>query len=116
VSEGKCLRALALIASATLLAGCNGGTVDRHALTNDSGKTTAIFAREQAAALRVQSSNLADALRTRPALASLEQKVRAKSRDAAKVSAALQRLHDHPSDRDVAVSVEGRLNQLGRCE
>jgi hypothetical protein len=32
------------------------------------------------------------------------------------VSAALQRLHDHPSDRDVAVSVEGRLNQLGRCE
>lgn len=135
MSEGKCLRALALIASATLLAGCNGGTVDRHALTNDSatvdsmacegallahdvagGKTTAIFAREQAAALRVQSSNLADALRTRPALASLEQKVRAKSRDAAEVSAALQRLHDHPSDRDVAVSVEGRLNQLGRCE
>jgi hypothetical protein len=134
VSEGTCLRALAVIASAALLAGCNGGTVDRHALTNDSatidsmacegallahdvagGKTTAVFAREQAAALRIQSSNLADALATRPALASVEQKVRAKSREAAKLSAALERLHDHPSDRDIAVAVERQLKQLGSC-
>lgn len=134
MSEGTCLRALAVIASATLLAGCNGGTVDRHALTNDSatidsmacegallahdvagGKTTAVFAREQAAALRIQSSNLADALATRPALASVEQKVRAKSREAAKLSAALERLHDHPSDRDIAVAVERQLKQLGSC-
>ena len=68
------------------LSGCNGGTVDRHALTNDAstldsiacegallahdvarGRTTTYFAREQAEELRIQSSNFADALsRRRP--------------------------------------------------
>lgn len=127
-------RALAVAACAVLLAGCNGGTVDRHALTNDAasvdsmacegallahdvaqGKTTAVFAREQAEALRIQSSNLADALARRKALVSIEQKVRAESQDAAKLSATLQRLHDHPSDHGVAASVEQRLKRLGGC-
>jgi hypothetical protein len=127
-------RALAVAACAVLLAGCNGGTVDRHALTNNAasvdsmacegallahdvaqGKTTAVFAREQAEALRIQSSNLADALARRKALVSIEQKVRAESQDAAKLSATLQRLHDHPSDRGVAASVEQRLKRLGGC-
>lgn len=128
------MRALAVAACAVLLAGCNGGTVDRHALTNDAasvdsmscegallahdvaqGKTTVYFAREQAAALRVQASNLADALARRKALVSIERKVRAESRDAAKLSATLQRLHDHPSDRGVAASVEQQLEKLGGC-
>lgn len=128
------MRALVLAASAALLAGCNGGTVDRHALTNDAatvdsmscegallahdvahGKTTVFFAREQAEELRIQSSNLADALAERHALAAIEQKVRAKSRDAAKLSETLQRLHDHPSDRSVAASVEQQLKKLGGC-
>jgi hypothetical protein len=127
-------RALVIAASAVLLAGCNGGTVDRHALTNDAatldsvacegallaqdvahGRTTAYFAREQAEELRIQSSNLADALARRKALASIEKRVRAKSRDAARLSATLQRLHDHPSDRAVAASVEQRLTKLGGC-
>jgi HrpJ-like domain len=127
-------RALAVAACAVLLAGCNGGTVDRHALTNDTasidsmacegallahdvaeGKTTVYFAREQAEELRIQSSNLADALAKRKALASIERKVRAKSRDAAKLSAALQRLRDHPSNRGVAASVEQQLKKLGGC-
>jgi hypothetical protein len=127
-------RALALAALAVLLAGCNGGTVDRHALTNDAatvdsmacegallahdiahGKTTAFFAREQANVLRIQSSNLADALAHRTTVAAIEQKVRAKSRDAAKLSVTLQRLHDHPSDPGVATSVEQQLKQLGGC-
>ena len=117
-----------------MLVGCNGGTVDRHALTNDAatidsmacegallahdvaqGKTTAFFAREQANVLRIQSSNLADALARRKTLASIEQKVRAKSKDAAKLSVTLRRLHDHPSDRGVAASVERQLKQLGGC-
>jgi hypothetical protein len=116
------------------LTGCNGGTVDRHALTNDSasinsmacegallahdisqGKTTAYFAREQANVLRVQSSNLANALAKRKTISSIEPRVRAKSREAAQLSAALERLHDHPSDRAVASSVERRLKKLGRC-
>ena len=127
-------RALAAAACAALLAGCNGGTVDGHALTNDAatvdsmacegallahdaarGKTTAFFVREQGEELRIQSSNLADALAERKALASIERKVRAKSKEAAKLSAILQRLHDHPSDRGVAASVEQQLTKLGGC-
>jgi len=127
------MRALAVAACAALLAGCNGGTVDRHALTNDAatvdsmacegallahdvaqGKTTAFFAREQAEELHIQSSNLADALAERKALASIERKVRAKSRDAATLAAILQRLHDHPSDRRVAASVEQQVDEARR--
>lgn len=128
-------RALAFAACAVLLAGCNGGTVDRHALTNDSasvksmacegalladdiahGKTTASFAREQAEVLRLQSSNLADALARRKALVAIERKVRAKSKDAARLSAMLRRLRDHPSDRGVAASVEQQLKKLEGCK
>ena len=72
-----------LLGTALCLTGCNGGTVDRHALENDSatldsiacegallahevaaGETT-YFAREQAKELRIQASNFADALGTR---------------------------------------------------
>lgn len=127
-------RIIGLAVLAALLAGCNGGTVDRHALTNDTatirsmacegavlahdvsvGKTTAVFAREQAKALRIQSSNLADALAHRKALAPIAHRVRARSRDAAKLSATLQLLHAHPSDRGIAASVEQRLRKLGGC-
>ena len=68
------------IVAVLALAGCNGGTVDKHALTKDAstldsiacegallardvarGRTTTFFAREQAEELRIQSSNFADA-------------------------------------------------------
>ena len=128
-TRGVCLALLMLT-----LAGCNGGTVDRHALTNDAatldsiacegallahdvahGKTTTFFAREQAEELHIQSSNFADALAKRKTLASIEQKVRAKARHAATLAATLQVLHDHPSDRAVAASVEQQLSKLGGC-
>ena len=80
------------------------------------GKTTAYFAREQANVLRIQASNLANALAKRKTVSSIEQKVRAKSRKATRLSATLQRLHDHPSDRAVAASVERRLKRLGSCK
>jgi hypothetical protein len=127
-------RILAIAACAAFLVGCNGGTVDRHALTNDAatvdsiacegallahdvaqGKTISNYTREQAEELEIQSSNLADALAKRPALPSIEQRVRAKARDAAKLATTLRRLRNHPSDRDVAVSVEGQLAKLGSC-
>src|SRR2546423_6997258 len=94
-----CMGACALLVAA----GCNGGTVDRHALTNDSstldsiacegallaqdvarGRTTTAFAREQAEELRIQSSNFADALSRRKTLPEIESKVRAKAKEAAK--------------------------------
>jgi hypothetical protein len=123
-----------LLAASLLLAGCNGGTVDRHALTNDAatldsiacegallagdvarGRTTTYFAREQANVLRLQSSNLADALSKRKTLPSIEQRVRAKARHAAVLAAVLQRLHDHPSDHAVGAEIAHRLRALGGC-
>jgi hypothetical protein len=122
------------IAASLLLAGCNGGTVDRHALTKDAatldsiacegallagdvarGRTTSYFAREQAEELRIQSSNFADALSKRKSLPSIEQRVRAKARHAAVLATVLQRLHDHPSDHAVGAEVELRLRTLGGC-
>jgi predicted outer membrane protein len=117
-----------------VVAGCNGGTVDRHALTNDSatldsiacegallahdvarGRSTVYFAREQAEELRTQSANLADALSRRKTIPSITKKVRQKARDAAALAATLGRLHDHPSDRAVGTTVERRLKKMGNC-
>jgi hypothetical protein len=128
------MRALIVLAVSLALAGCNGGTVDKHALTNDAatldsiscegallahdvsrGRTTGPFAREQADALRLQASNLADALAHRDALASIEQRVRAKAKDAAQVAATLKRLSEHTSDRATGTAVERSLKQMGNC-
>ena len=122
------------LAAVVVLAGCNGGTVDRHALTNDAAtldsiacegtlvadgvardRTTVFFAREQAEELRLQSSNLADALAKRPTSPGLEAAVRAKARDAARLAAILQRLHDHPDDRTVGADVARMLTRFGGC-
>ena len=125
---------LTVAALAFVLAGCNGGTVDRHSLTNDAatldsiacegallahdiakGKTTSYYAREQAEELRIQSSNFADALAKRKALASIESKVRAKAKHAALLAATLQKLHDHPSDKTAAAQTQQALAKLGGC-
>ncbi len=126
-------RAVALVA-VLFLAGCNGGTVDRHSLTNDKktldsiacegalvadgvarDRTTAFYAREQAEELRIQASNLADALASRKTVPSIERQVRQTAKQAARLADILQRLHDHPSDRAVAADVKGRLKEAGGC-
>ncbi len=126
-------RTFALVA-VLLLAGCNGGTVDRHALTKDAetldsiacegvlvadgvarGRTTTFFAREQAEELAVQASNLAHALATRPSVPSIEQRVRDKSKHAAVLARVLWRLHDHPGDRAVGADIKRQLKQAGSC-
>jgi hypothetical protein len=125
---------LVLIVAAFALAGCNGGTVDRHALTNDAsaldsiacegallandvarGRSTTFFAREQAEELRIQSSNFADALSRRRTLPEIERKVRETAREAAKLASVLQQLHDHPAERTVGVSVARALEKMGDC-
>jgi hypothetical protein len=127
-----CLSAIGLLV--VVVAGCNGGTVDRHALTNDAatldsiscegallarevgkGQSTTYFAREQANELRIEAANFADALSRRKTLASIEKRVRAKASHAALVAAQLQRLHDHPSDRAVGAAVANKLARLGSC-
>jgi hypothetical protein len=126
--------ACAGVCGVLVVAGCNGGTVDRHALTNDSatldsiacegallahdvarGRSTVFFAREQAEELRIQSSNLADALSKRKTIAGITKRVRQKAKDAAALAATLERLHDHPSDRSVAAAVERKLEKMGNC-
>jgi transcription initiation factor TFIIIB Brf1 subunit/transcription initiation factor TFIIB len=127
-------RRIAPLVALFVLAGCNGGTVDRHALTNDAatldsiacegavvangiarGRTYVFFAREQAEELRIQASNFADALGRRPTALGLERRVRQKARDAAKLAALLQRLHDHPGDRAAGAALERALKKAGNC-
>jgi hypothetical protein len=122
------------VVTVLLLAGCNGGTVDRHALTRDSetldsiacegalvadgvarGRTTMLFAREQAEELAIQASNLADSLARRPAVPSIEQRVRDKSKHAAALARALWRLHDDPGDRAAGAKIEAQLQRAGSC-
>jgi hypothetical protein len=128
------MRVAAALAAAVVLAGCNGGTIDRHALTNDAstldsiacegallahdvarGRTTTYFAREQAEELRIQSSNFADALSRRKTVAGIEQRVRAKAKDAARLASTLQQLHDHPGDKAVGAEIERALVKAGSC-
>jgi len=130
----RILRSSGVAIVALALAGCNGGTVDKHALTNDAatldsiacegallahdvarGRTTKFFAREQAEELRIQSSNFADALSQRKTLPQIERQVRATARKAASLAAVLQRLHDHPTDRTAGADVERVLEQMGDC-
>jgi hypothetical protein len=128
------LRALPVVAM-VFLAGCNGGTIDRQDLTKNSGtldsisceamllaqgvaqdRTTATFTREQAAVLRVQTSNEADALARRPAAPGLAQRARSLSKRAARLAVLLQRLHDHPGDRLVGAELARAFKRFGDCK
>jgi hypothetical protein len=127
-------RALPVLA-AIVLAGCNGGTIDRQDLSKNSGtldsiaceamlvaqgvargRTTVAFTREQAAVLRVQTSNEADAFARRPAASGLEQRARALSKRARRLAVLLQRLHDHPGDSAVGAQLAASFKTFGKCK
>jgi hypothetical protein len=116
------------------LAACNGGTVDRHALENDSatldsiacegallahqvssGGAVHLFTRVQANVLRVQASNFADALGSRETEEGLRARVREKGREATRIADALGDLRAHPERRSTAERVERRLRRIGQC-
>jgi hypothetical protein len=118
-------RMVVLALLAALVAGCNGGTVDKHALKRDAekvgslasegellandmskGASTKYFARVHAKELSRAASDLADALGKRPTSPGITPDVRRLSRLAAKVSGQLEQLHLHPTDRRVAKSLE----------
>jgi hypothetical protein len=122
-------RASALLLLALVVAGCNGGTVDRHALKRDAekvaslasegellandvskGTSTRNFARVHANELSQAASDLADSLGKRPTSPGIETKVRRLSKLAGKVSGELDRLHLHPTDRAVAASLKQPLS------
>ena len=127
-------RASLLAALALVAAGCNGGTVDRHALKQDTGHidslacegrllandvskgaSTTYFARVHSGILAEDASHFADALAKRPTSPGLEARIRAQARRAATVSRHLNELHRHPSDRAVAQRVQAELAKDGDC-
>jgi hypothetical protein len=116
------------------LTACNGGTVDQHALENDSatldsiacegallahqvnsGRAIHLFTRVQANVLREQASNFADALGSRDTEEGLKARVREKGREATQIADALGELHAHPERRSRAERVERRLRRIGNC-
>ena len=122
-------RALALCLSAAALAGCNGGTVDKHALKRDAekvgslategellandmskGASTKYYARVHAKELSRAASNFADALSERPISPGIAPQVHKLSRLAAKVSTELEQLHLHPTNRAVAKAMKQPLS------
>jgi hypothetical protein len=125
----KLVRGVALALLVFALAGCNGGTVDRHALKRDAenvaslasegglladdvsrGRSTTYFVRVHAKELSRKASNLEDALAERPTTPGIRSDVRKLSQLAGKVSRELERLHLHPTDRGVAVSLKKPLS------
>ena len=125
---GRCLVA---VVAAALLAGCNGGTVDQHALKQDSktisslategglfagqvarGESTGPYTRIQSDNLGRLAANLADALGRRKTSPGIEPKVRTAGRLAAQVAEQFKALHDHPTDRAVARSVQQAFGPL----
>jgi hypothetical protein len=110
------------------LTGCNGGTVDSHALKRDAekvsslasegqllandmakGASTKYFARVHAKELSIAASDLSDALAERPTSPGIEPDVRRLSRLAEQVSRHLEQLHLHPTNRAVARALEQPL-------
>jgi hypothetical protein len=126
LNERRTVSLLAILA--VLVSGCNGGTVDRHALQREAeqvaslategsllahdvstGDSTKMFARVHAKELSRAASDLEDALAERPTSAGITADVRKLSRLAGKVSDELERLHLHPTDRATAESLERPL-------
>jgi hypothetical protein len=122
---------IARVASALLvftLAGCNGGTVDEHALKRDAqkvgslategelmandvskGASTKYFVRVHAKELSGAASDFEDSLAKRPTSSGITSDVRELSKLAGRVSRELEQLHLHPTDSDVAESLKQPL-------
>jgi hypothetical protein len=123
-----------VLALTAVLVGCNGGTVDRHALVKDgdavdslacegalladdvaSGDSTRIFVGVQAEALGLRASNFEDALSERPTLEQIEPQVRALGRRAGRIARLLDELHDRPTDHGAARRLADELSRVGDC-
>jgi hypothetical protein len=128
VQDGQKRRTAVAALAVLALAGCNGGTVDRHALKRDAekigslateggllaadvskGASTRHFVQVHANELSSAAADFATGLATRPTVPGIEPKVRRLAKLAKKVAAELERLHGHPTDRAVAESLRKPL-------
>jgi hypothetical protein len=127
------MRSLAvLVLLVPLLAACNGGTVDLHALSNDSdaidslacegsllanqvvhGASTSPFTRVHAGELSTRASNFHDALSQRPTTPGIERATRREAEKAGKVAGLLHELAQNPTDTERAARLETQLEQAG---
>jgi len=117
---------------ALLIPACNGGTVDQHALDNDSasidslacegallahqvvdGATTEPFTRVHAGELATRASNFEDALSQRPTTPGIENAVREEAQRAGRVADLLHKLE--ANDPESATDLKGRLEREGDC-
>ena len=127
------VRLLVLLACIAL-AGCNGGTVDRHALANDGeaiaslacegrllardvagSDTTMRFAHVHAGELRQRASNFEDALSERPTVEGIEGSVRSQARKAGRIAGLLESVERAPDDEANARNVAASLQRQGDC-
>ena len=117
---------------ALLLSACNGGTVDRHALENDSksidslacegalladevghGESTGPFTNVHSGELAARASNFADALSTRPSTPGIERGVRREATRAGRIATLLHELET--ADSDGAGPLKNKLQHEGDC-
>ena len=127
-SSAKLIARVALALLVFALAGCNGGTVDRHALKRDAekvgslateggllandvsrGASTEYFVRVHAHELAGAASGFESSLAKRPTSPGITSDVRKLSKLAGKLSRELEQLHLHPTDRNVAKSLKQPL-------
>jgi hypothetical protein len=123
---------LALLLVALLLSACNGGTVDLHALENDSesidslacegalladevgqGESIGPFTRVHSGELATRAANFADALSTRPTAPGIERGVRREAARAGRVATLLHELET--ADSDGVGPLEDKLKHEGDC-
>ena len=128
VSSAKLIVRVASTLLVFALAGCNGGTVDKHALKRDAekvgslategelmandvskGASTKYFVRVHAKELSCAAADFEDSLAKRPTSPGIRPDVRKLSTLAGKVSRELEQLHRHPTDRDIARSLRQPL-------
>jgi hypothetical protein len=114
-----------------LIPACNGGTVDQHALDNDSESIDSLacegallahqvvdgatepFTRVHAGELATRASNFEDALSQRPTTPGIETAVRKEAEKAGRVADLLHQLE--ANDADSVAALKGRLEQEGDC-
>ena len=117
-----------------VLAGCNGGTVDQHALDKDSEALDSLacegalladeiahtasltpFSRVHAGELQTRASNFEDALSTRPTTPGIEQAVREEARKAGAIADLFGQLAADPSNPKLAATLKPKFEQRGDC-
>ena len=117
-----------------VLAGCNGGTVDQHALDKDSEAIDSLacegallsheiantasltpFSRTHAGELYTRASNFEDALSSRPTTPGIERAVREEAKKAGAIAELFDQLAADPSNPELAAKLEPKFKRQGGC-